>query len=509
MKYKRKHNIPLALFILVLTLTLLSFYNYTTQKNLLLHQMKTDSIDIVNSIIASINRFRDIRSTMNLQKLINDISLDLEIFEFRYIEPDGTISNSMFKEEIGQKYQRLSFQHQLANPGKTNKFFFEKRDYVPVMAIYHPVTFQGKLIGYIDLSIDVSEYDTVSNNNVEFSLLRRQVDIRNLLTAINGSIQNSIEIFKTVDIYNFLSGYVEAAENIVQVAVIDSNNIILISSNSDNVGKLMAFSDSNKPQLIEVNNNLVYHTLSEGSDISLSNNERLLLLIDATPYKTNERKLLWTAAATSGAAILFALFIAYTIYRFTAEQSREEKERLEKKVKERTYEIEQLSKTDALTGLWNRGYLEEILDSEFKRARRYKHELGLLIIDLDHFKLINDNYGHLTGDEVLRQISRRICDSLRETDFVGRYGGEEIVVILTNTNIEDTKMIAEKLRLDIAKEAVTVNNQDITVTTSIGGSCLRKETETIKSLFQEADKALYQSKERGRNQVTIYNSSAE
>lgn len=504
MKLKKKHNIPLALFTLALTLTLLSFYNYTTQKNLLLHQMKSDSMDIVSSIMASIDRFHEIKSTMNLQKLINDISLDLEIFEFRYIEPNGTISNSMFKNEIGQYYQRTSFKESLLNQEKVGKFFFEERDYVPVMAIYYPVNVNDKLVGYIDLSIDVSEYEVVTKGKTEFALLRRQVDINNLLTAINGSIRNSIEIFETVDIYNFLSTYVEAAENIVQVSVINNHGKILVSNNLDNVGTILDFNNINKPQLIEINNSLVYRILIKGKDITSINNDGLLLLIDASPYKDNEQKLLWTAAATSGAAILFALFVAYTIFRFTVEQSREEKERLEHMVKERTNEIEQLSKTDALTGLWNRGYLDEVLELEFKQARRYKHDLTLLLIDLDHFKLVNDNYGHLAGDEVLRQTSQRILNSIRETDFVGRYGGEEIVVILPETNIDHAKMISEKIRANIAVEPVTLNDQVIKVTASIGVSYLREKTEAIESLFHEADSALYQSKEGGRNQVTVF-----
>ncbi len=503
MKFKKKHNIPLALFTLALTLTLISFYNYTSQKNLLLHQMKSDSMDIVSSIMASIDRFREIKSTMNMQKLINDISLGLEIFEFRYIEPDGTISNSMFKEEIGRKYQGDNFKTLLADSSRAGKFFFEERDYVPVMAIYHPVIIHDRLIGYIDLSIDISEYNVVNENDIDFALLRRQVDIRNLLTAINGSIKNSLEIFKTVDIYSFLSGYVEAAENIIQIAVVDSNNKILVSSNPENRGKYTDISLLDNPQIIEVNDNPVFRILTNGN-VTSSNNERLLLLIDATPYKINERKLLWTAVATSAAAIFIALFVAYTIFRFTVELSRKEKERLKLMVKERTREIELLSKTDPLTGLWNRCYLEEMMELEFKRARRYRHDMALFIIDLDYFKQVNDNYGHLAGDAVLRQISRRICDNLRETDFISRYGGEEIVVILPETNIKDARTIIEKLRIAIASTPVILSEQELTITASIGGSYLREDTKTIEAMFKEADEALYHSKNSGRNRVTIY-----
>jgi len=505
MRFTKKYNIPLALITLALTLSALSMYNYNTQKDLLLHQMKSDAGDIVSSIIASIDRFHEIKTTMNLQKLVGEISLGLEIFEFRYLEPDGIISNSMFKDEVGKPFVKDSFQQIMNNQSKAGEFFFEERDYVPVMAIYYPLRVDKKIVGYIDLSVDVSEYDVVvDGSDAEFSLLRRQVDILNLLKAIEGSVKNSLNIFKTVDIYTFLDSYVKSAQNIIQLAVIDQSGRVLISSNPNNIGQRLDSSALLEPQLIEINNNLVYRILaSENRSVSV-HDERLLLLIDAAPYAANKQQLLFTAIATSGAAIIFALFVSYSIYRYTAEQSREETERLEAMVKERTQEIELLSKTDALTGLWNRGCLEEMLEMEFKRARRYNHEFAILLLDLDHFKLINDNYGHLAGDEVLRQTSSRISSGLRETDFVGRYGGEEIVVILTETNLSDAKSIGDKLRASIAATPVQLEDQAITVTTSVGVSYLREEIKTTESLFQEADEALYAAKENGRDQVVVY-----
>ncbi len=504
MGFKKRHNIPLALLTLAITLSSLSLYNYNTQKDLLLHQMQSDATDIVSSIIASIDRFRDVKRTMNLQKLMNEISLELEIFEFRYIEPDGTISNSMFKEEIGTQYLRKGFKQVIDDPEHWGRFFFEERDYVQVMAIYYPLKIEDKVIGYIDLSVDISEYDVVTDDNAGFSLLRRQVDILNLLKAIEGSVKNSLEIFQTLDIYTFLESYVKTAKNIIQLAIVDERGNIIVSSNPENIGQTLDFSTINEPQLINLDNNLVYRMLTSESDQVSVNDERLLLLIDASPYAANKQKLLVTALATSAAAIIFALFIAYTIYRYTTELSRKEKERLEKMVKERTLEIELFSKTDALTGLWNRGYLDEMLNMEFKRARRYQHEFAILIIDLDLFKRINDNYGHLAGDKVLRQASQKIRNSLRETDFVGRYGGEEIVVILTETKVEYVETIANKLLSGIAATTVEIDGHSINFTASIGASYLRKETQTIESLFQEADEALYHAKKNGRNQVSIY-----
>lgn len=504
MQFWKKYNIPVFLITLALSLSGLAFYNYYVQKNLLLEQMKSDAEDIVRSITAAMDRFHDIKSTMSVQKLINDVSLGLEIFEFRYIEPDGTIRNSMFQEEIGQVYSAKQFKQTLSGEIPLGKFFFETRDYVPVMAIFYPIKINGKLVGIIDLAVDISDYKPVVQRQVpEVSLLRRQTDIVNLLKAIEGSINNSALIYSKTDLNDFLSHYVETAKNIVQISLVNQQGTVVVSSNKANIGKTVSSGDFPPPMLTEVDQRPIYRLVMPNMAMIEGNNERLLLLTDATPYIKNEKRLLATALSTAGIAILFALFIARAIYYSAINRSREDKERLEALVQERTHEIELLSKTDALTGLWNRGYLEEMMDMEFKRARRYVHDMTMLVIDLDHFKKINDNYGHLGGDEVLRQISGRIMQCLRETDFVGRYGGEEIAVILSETDIDTALDIAEKIRSVIAEEPVSFNEVQIPVTASIGISTLRAEHEDYEEIFSEADDALYTSKNSGRNRVTV------
>jgi diguanylate cyclase (GGDEF)-like protein len=229
-----------------------------------------------------------------------------------------------------------------------------------------------------------------------------------------------------------------------------------------------------------------------------------LLLIDATPYAANENRLIFTAIATSAFTILFSLFIAYSIYRFNLNLHRLENVRLGKMVRERTIEIEQLSKIDSLTGLWNRGYLEEMMTTEFKRSKRFEHELTLLILDLDHFKNINDAHGHLGGDEVLREMAKRIKSAVRDTDFIGRYGGEEFVIILSETSLHDGRIVAEKLRTAISDKPVLLDDIEIPVTTSIGVSDLRPLDLNRQQIVERADQALYQSKHNGRNQVSVY-----
>lgn len=506
-KFWKQYNIPILLLTLTLSLSGLTFYNYYTQKNLLLEQMKGDAENVALSIIAAMDRFHDIKSTMSTQKLISDVSLGLEIFEFRYIEPDGMIQNSMFQEEIGQIYKGGHFKQTIDGALPLGKFFFEIRDYVPVMAIYYPVMINEKLTGIIDLAVDISEYKSVVNNKTtDVTLIHRQTDIINLLKSIEGSINNGSLISSKTDLNDFLSHYIDTAKSIVQISLVDKKGKVVASSNKALIGEILKSGIFLPSSLMEVNNHPIYRLVMPNVSVLGEGNEHLLLLIDAAVYVKNENRLLTTASMTAGIAILFALFIAYAIYYSTINRSREEKERLEELVKDRTREIELLSKIDALTGLWNRGYLEEMMKMEFKRARRYNHDISILVIDLDFFKKINDTYGHLGGDEVLRSVSRRITECLRETDFVGRYGGEEIVVILAETGTELAIEIAENIRSAIAANPVHFIEETINVTASIGIAAMRSAHEKCSEIFSEADEALYSSKKDGRNQVTLYHS---
>ena len=499
----KRYNIPILLVILVLTLSVTSFYNYNSQKTLLLEQMRSDADDIVSSITASMQRFEHIKSTMNLQRLVSEVSFGLEIFEFRYLEPDGVIQESMFKHEIGTIDTLQSFRETMQGEKQFGEFFFEERDYVPVMAIYYPIYANNNLIGIIDLAVDVSEYKVIDEARPEFSMLRRQVDIMNLIKSMEGSIRNSIKIHEETDLDDFLRRYVESAENIVQISIVDENRKIIISSNEVLIGKTV---ESLESEIIDVEGKALYRIVSDQYNFGNGLNKKLLLLIDAAPYKQNEQQLLRTAIFTSALGLFFALFIARGIYYSAIERSREEKVRLERLVKERTHEIEMLSKTDKLTGLWNRCYLDEMMVMEFKRARRYEHDISIIVIDLDHFKSINDNYGHIAGDDVLREVSKRIQKSVRETDFVGRYGGEEMVVILPESTLETAKAVAEQIREKIAEKPIAIQKGSLDVTASLGVSHLGDKHEKFDDLFHEADQALYVSKEGGRNRVTIYNS---
>jgi diguanylate cyclase len=167
-------------------------------------------------------------------------------------------------------------------------------------------------------------------------------------------------------------------------------------------------------------------------------------------------------------------------------------------------QLEALSRTDHLTQLFNRGYWEETAVREFKRVIRTGQPFSLIMFDIDHFKKINDNYGHPAGDEVIRQTADTLRDCIRETDVGGRYGGEEFGVLLINTEAVDAMIVAERIRSSI--EALTVRHEEhaINFTVSLGIAEFTSGMESHDQLIQHADQALYQSKEGGRNQSTHF-----
>jgi two-component system, cell cycle response regulator len=160
---------------------------------------------------------------------------------------------------------------------------------------------------------------------------------------------------------------------------------------------------------------------------------------------------------------------------------------------------------DRLTGLWNRGAIMDLLHRETQRGARIGVPVGVIMADLDHFKRINDSYGHPTGDAVLREVGRRLVESVRNYDYVGRYGGEEFLIILAECAPADLIVRAERIRNYISEKPVPTDSGAISVTISIGvaaqppaGSELRKEEE---ELVRAADTALYSAKANGRNRV--------
>jgi two-component system cell cycle response regulator len=159
---------------------------------------------------------------------------------------------------------------------------------------------------------------------------------------------------------------------------------------------------------------------------------------------------------------------------------------------------------DALTGLWNRGTILETLDREVSRSRREGASLGVVIGDLDHFKSVNDNYGHLAGDDVLREATRRMQASVRFYDAVGRYGGEEFLVLLPGCGALETADKAEQLRAAVEQQPMETPCGPLRITMSLGGVATANwPDDNANQVLQMADAALYHAKEEGRNRVAM------
>ncbi len=175
---------------------------------------------------------------------------------------------------------------------------------------------------------------------------------------------------------------------------------------------------------------------------------------------------------------------------------------LQSMITQRVSELEKLALLDPLTQLANRRYIEMNLHSRLEELRRYQWPFGILFLDIDHFKLINDTYGHAMGDEILRMVARTFTANMRTSDIVGRWGGEEFVAIVRNIDYQNLYNFAERLRILVAESHLIEESAVIQVTISVGGT-LACADDTVESLLQRADQLMYQSKTAGRNRVTL------
>lgn len=155
-----------------------------------------------------------------------------------------------------------------------------------------------------------------------------------------------------------------------------------------------------------------------------------------------------------------------------------------------------------LTGVGNRRYTDQMLHSKFEEARRNQTTLGVIFIDIDHFKSINDRYGHKVGDIALKMVAHTLVNAMRSYDFLGRWGGEEFIALLPNMNDRQLRFFAERLRALVEKSSANISEGELVVTVSIGGTIAGAESD-IESAVVHADRLMYQSKAEGRNRVTI------
>ncbi len=182
-------------------------------------------------------------------------------------------------------------------------------------------------------------------------------------------------------------------------------------------------------------------------------------------------------------------------------RSREELDSVNQTLQEKNKALHQLSITDDLTGLYNRKHFMETLSSEVIRSGRHQHPFTLLMIDIDHFKQINDTHGHPKGDEVLCRLAAVFRETIRDCDYVARYGGEEFIVLLTEIEPQTSMVAAERIRRRSAQETILSGDVSIGVTVSIGAAFFPGDGDTAQKLIREADRALYDAKKAGRNKV--------
>ena len=163
--------------------------------------------------------------------------------------------------------------------------------------------------------------------------------------------------------------------------------------------------------------------------------------------------------------------------------------------------LEQWAITDSLTGLHNRRHFLELAELEFHRARRYQHPLSAMMLDIDHFKRVNDTYSHALGDQVIQAVAARCRENLRDIDLMGRYGGDEFVALVPEVNLDDARKAAERLRKIIADAPIDTERGPLNITISIGVVALTPDYLDFASLLNQADAALYTAKNAGRNRV--------
>jgi diguanylate cyclase (GGDEF)-like protein len=178
--------------------------------------------------------------------------------------------------------------------------------------------------------------------------------------------------------------------------------------------------------------------------------------------------------------------------------------RMARKISDARQQIENMAVSDALTDLFNRRHVMERFTEELERAKRLQKDLGCIMIDIDNFKNINDTYGHLVGDQTLREVSDILKNSIRTYDIAGRYGGEEFLIILPDTGFEDALMLAERIRTNIKTQPVAKSDLTpaITVTISLGIASMLDTDISIDNMIKRADDGLYAAKKNGRDKVS-------
>jgi len=210
-------------------------------------------------------------------------------------------------------------------------------------------------------------------------------------------------------------------------------------------------------------------------------------------------KILFGAGVFAATSVIFGFFLIFPLIRGQVTEGGKLRAMAET-LSARSETLEQAALTDALTGVQNRRYFDEALREYIHEFRRIGKPLGLMILDLDHFKRVNDRYGHDVGDEVLRVVARCLLDISRYHDVVARLGGEEFAVVAPNMREDQLFKLAERIRIAVSNEALTVDDGYLKVTTSVGVA-VWDGSEMVEDFYRRADQNLYEAKRLGRNRV--------
>lgn len=238
-------------------------------------------------------------------------------------------------------------------------------------------------------------------------------------------------------------------------------------------------------------------------------NTPLIVLSSNTDSDTKVYAFLQGASDFVGKPIQFRELLARINNQIKVHNKLKELEGKNRELTKRNTVLEQLAITDSLTELYNKGYILQRLESEMIRSARYNEPISLIIIDLDYFKKINDSFGHVAGDNILRKLAKILVASVRDVDIVARYGGEEFIVVCPNTSIGGTAILAERIRENVQNTIFHSGSFDIKLTISLGLSSMSSSSLVggeinSSKLIEEADLALYKAKASGRNRVAVH-----
>lgn len=269
-------------------------------------------------------------------------------------------------------------------------------------------------------------------------------------------------------------------------------------------GKHYRIDDLNSTNGTVINGNVVRtHVLKPGDEIAIGD---ALIIFDNGSVKPAYFDETHIARRGGETAIIEDKFMSLQ-QKIKDKNLKTEFKDIEHVVRKSRKRLSSLVHEDKLTGLYNRHYFDKKAQEELARAQHEQTPLSILFIDIDHFKKINDTYGHKTGDKTLRIVSKLVRSSCRKSDIVARYGGEEIVVVLPNTLTHDAVKVASEIRTIIARQTRTAMGFRVTV--SVGIATFPAHGNSLKALLDNADKALYRAKREGRNRVNTYNAERD